>query len=75
MKKNQLQLESQRMESNTKTMSMDAECRMEMMEQYSRRDCLMILGLEEVQGENTTQKVVESAMGTNLSADEISKNH
>ena len=72
---NQLQLESQRMDSNTEKTSILAECRMEIMEEYSRRD--MILKLEEDQGEHAIQKVVETAnaIGATLSADEISISH
>ena len=79
LKKNQLQLQSQMIDSNTDTTSIVVDCRKEMMEQCSSRDCLMILGLEEEQGrkqqvKNTTRKVVETAkaMGAKLSADKIS---
>ena len=37
-------------------------CRLEVIEQYNRRDCLLIFGLHETEEENTTEKVVESAM-------------
>ena len=42
--------------------------KIELMEQYSRRDCLLFHSLMEETGENTTQKVVETAqvMGLNI---------
>ena len=62
------------MDTSADMTSIAADCRMEMMEQYARRDCLMFFGLEEEEGEDTTQKVVETvnAMGANLSAEEVS---
>ena len=71
--KNKLQLGSQMMDTSSDMTSIAADCRMEMMEQYARRDCLMFFGLEEEEGEDTTQKVVETvnAMGANLSAEEV----
>lgn len=55
----------------------EMECKMEAMEQYSRRECLRIYGLSEDENENTRQKVLETvwAMGININESDISMSH
>ena len=52
-------------------------CRLEAIEQYNRRDCLLFFGLYETEEENTTEKVVETAraMGVNISYTDVSISH
>ena len=52
-------------------------CRLEDMEQYSRRDCLLFLGLLEMEYEDCTEKVVQTAqaMGVNITAADVSISH
>ena len=52
-------------------------CRMEAIERYNRRDCLLVFGLHETEEENTTEKVVETAMamGVNISYTDVSISH
>ena len=53
------------------------ECRLENMEQYSRRDCLLFFGLLEMEYEDCTEKVVQTAqaMGVNITTADVSISH
>ena len=50
-------------------LEIESACRMENVEQYNRRDCLLFYGIYEHENENTTAKVIETAaaMGIFLS--------
>ena len=52
-------------------------CKMELMEQYSRRGCVLFYGLNEDPREDTTLKVLETAraMGIDIEQEEISISH
>ena len=51
--------------------------RLETIEQYNRRDCLLSFGLHENEEENTTEKIVETAMsmGVNIPYTDVSVSH
>ena len=55
----------------------ETECRLEAMEQYSRRDCLLFFGLYEMEFEDCTEKIVQTAhaMGVNITAADVSISH
>ena len=77
LKKREMQMETRMIDSTTEVNNLLNECRLESIEQYARRDCLMFFGLCEEQDEDTTSKVVETAltMGIQISHDEISVSH
>ena len=52
----------------------ETECRLEAMEQYSRRDCLLFFGLYEMEFEDCTEKIVQTAhaMGVSFAAADVS---
>ena len=53
------------------------ECKLENIEQYNRRDCLLFFGLVECEGENCTDKIVETAhaMGVPITHSDVSISH
>ena len=55
----------------------ETECRLEAMEQYSRRDCLLFFRLYEMEFEDCTEKIVQTAhaMGVNITAADVSISH
>ena len=55
----------------------ETECRLEAMEQCSRRDCLLLFGLYEMEFEDCTEKMVRTAhaMGVNITAADVSFSH
>ena len=55
----------------------ETECRLEAMEQYSRRDCLLFFGLYEMEFEDCSEKIVQSvhATGVNITAADVSISH
>ena len=56
---------------------LDTECRLETIEQYNRRDCLLFGGLYESDFEDCTEKVIQTvnAMGLDISYSDISISH
>ena len=55
----------------------ETECRLEAMEQYSRRDCLLSFGLYKMEFEDCTEKIVQTAhaMGVSITAADVSISH
>ena len=55
----------------------DMEALIDRQNQYSRRNCLRLSGVSETQGENTDTTVTKilSAIGANISIDEIDRSH
>ena len=68
---------TERLEHDQNSTKLMTACKMELMEQYSRRDCLLFYGLNEDPHEDTTQKVLETvlAMGIEIEPQEISISH
>ena len=58
-------------------LEIESACRMESVEQYNRRDCLLFSGLHEHEHETTTTKVIETAatMGIFIEPTDVSISH
>ena len=58
-------------------LEIESACRMENVEQYNRRDCLLFHGIYEHENENTTTKVMETAaaMGIFIEPTDVSISH
>ena len=58
-------------------LEIESACRMENVEQYNRRDCLLFYGIYEHENENTTAKVIKTAaaMGIFIEPTDVSISH
>ena len=57
---------------------MESEARVDALEQYGRRNCLLLHGANETENENTDQIIIDTAnttLGLNLRIEDISRSH